>query len=95
MSLTCRFGRLKLDIGEAEMPIYEYICRDCDSKFEKLRPVSQSSEKASCPVCQKEAERVLSSFCCLSTDETGIPSTIGGGSSCSSCASASCASCAT
>ncbi|MFC2020542.1 FmdB family zinc ribbon protein [Chloroflexota bacterium] len=76
------------------MPIYEYVCHDCDSKFEKLRPVSQSAEKAPCPQCQKEAERVLSTFACVSTDETGMPSAIGGGSSCSGCASGSCASCA-
>jgi len=75
------------------MPIYEYVCYDCDSKFEKLRPVSQSNEGAPCPQCLKEAERVLSTFACFSTNESGIPASVGG-NSCTSCASGSCATCA-
>jgi putative FmdB family regulatory protein len=74
------------------MPIYEYICHDCDSKFELLRPVSKADETATCPHCQKSAERVLSRFCCVSTDSEGVTSSVGG-SSCASCGSSNCATC--
>ncbi len=74
------------------MPIYEYVCPDCDCKFELLRPLSQSADPASCPHCQKSAERVLSTFACFGTDDSGVTAPVGG-SSCSSCASGSCSSC--
>lgn len=31
------------------MPIYEYLCRDCDERFETL--VLRSSDPAKCPAC--------------------------------------------
>ena len=74
------------------MPIYEYVCSDCESKFELLRPFSQSNEGAACPQCQQEAERVLSVFACFSVDERGLSSPVGG-DSCSSCSTASCDTC--
>ena len=75
------------------MPIYEYVCSDCDSKFELLRPVSKSDEPAECPECKGKCERVLSSFCCMTTSSSGVTSSLGGGSSCASCGSSNCASC--
>ena len=74
------------------MPIYEYTCPDCEIKFELIRPLSQSSEAASCPKCEKSAERVLSSFACFSTDERGLPSMLGG-NPCSSCGASNCDTC--
>ena len=74
------------------MPIYEYACRDCDNKFELIRPISQATEATACPECQKDAERVLSRFACFSTDENGMPSMIGG-NPCSSCGASSCDTC--
>ncbi len=75
------------------MPIYEYVCQDCDSKFEKLRPVSQSSESACCPGCDQDAERVLSSFASFTTNDSGMSTPLGG-SSCGSCATTTnCATC--
>ena len=74
------------------MPIYEYICSDCELKFELLRPLSQASEEASCPRCHKTAERKLSKFACFSTGKIGLTSPIGG-NSCSSCGATSCGSC--
>ncbi len=35
------------------MPIYEYVCPDCDFKFEILRPFSKAGEVASCTVASK------------------------------------------
>ncbi|MFC1949779.1 FmdB family zinc ribbon protein, partial [Chloroflexota bacterium] len=71
------------------MPIYEYVCPGCDTKFELLRPFSKSDEEASCPKCQQPSKRVLSTFACFSTDSSGVSSSIGG-SSCDSCSSSSC-----
>ena len=76
------------------MPIYEYECPKCDSKFELLRPMSRADEKATCPECRSEAQRVVSVCCCATTDESGMTSAIaGGGGGCSSCASGSCSTC--
>ncbi|MBI2329596.1 MAG: zinc ribbon domain-containing protein [Chloroflexi bacterium] len=75
------------------MPIYEYVCPDCESRFELLRPLSQAAEGAACPGCHQSAERVLSVFACFSTNESGLAATVGG-SSCSSCGATSCDTCA-
>jgi len=74
------------------MPIYEYLCHDCETKFEQLRPLSQATEAAACPGCQQSAERVLSTFACFTTDESGLPAAISG-DGCASCGAASCATC--
>jgi len=74
------------------MPIYEYVCPDCEFKFELLRPVSQASEAASCPRCHQSAERVLSTFACFSTDESGLTSPVGG-NPCASCDATTCDTC--
>ena len=74
------------------MPIYEYRCSSCNSKFELLRGLSKASEGTECPRCHSPAERILSTFSSLSRDESGQTSSIGG-SSCSSCSTASCSSC--
>ncbi|MFC1941016.1 FmdB family zinc ribbon protein [Chloroflexota bacterium] len=74
------------------MPIYEYVCSDCEYKFELLRPLSQAGETASCPRCQKPAKRKLSTFACFSTNESGLTSPVGG-NSCASCGAASCNTC--
>ncbi|MFC1932504.1 zinc ribbon domain-containing protein [Chloroflexota bacterium] len=75
------------------MPIYEYVCPGCDFKFELLRPLSQATETASCPHCQESAGRVLSTFACFSTDESGLTSPVGG-NSCASCGATGCDTCA-
>jgi len=74
------------------MPIYEYICPKCSSKFELMRPMSQSDEKAACPKCGKPAPRAISRFSCLVKDDTGYTAPIGGGS-CGGCSSTSCGTC--
>ena len=74
------------------MPIYEYVCPQCDVKFEQMRPVSQATEAAACPQCKGSAKRVLSTFACFSTDESGATSAVGG-NSCASCGATNCNTC--
>ncbi|MEE8194595.1 MAG: zinc ribbon domain-containing protein [Dehalococcoidales bacterium] len=74
------------------MPIYEYICSGCQSRFELLRPMSRSGDGVLCPRCHSPAERALSTFACFSRDESGLTSSVAG-ASCSSCRATSCDSC--
>jgi len=78
------------------MPIYEYICSECDAKFEQIRPLSQSAEAVDCPRCHKAARRKMSTFACFSATSGSVPKTIAGtsGHSCSSCTSGNCSTCA-
>ncbi len=77
------------------MPIYEYICSECDTRFEQMRPLSQSDKAAECPRCHKPARRKMSTFACFSTTAGGVPKTIAGtGGSCSGCSSGDCSTCA-
>jgi putative FmdB family regulatory protein len=42
------------------MPIYEYTCPKCGDTFEMMRPMSRSTEPASCPTCNVDAPRAIS-----------------------------------
>jgi putative FmdB family regulatory protein len=45
------------------MPIYEYLCEDCGSKFEKLVRRSSDAPELACPSCgQKHLRQELSTF---------------------------------
>ncbi len=76
------------------MPIYEYFCPTCESKFELRRSFSEANAATSCPKCQNGAKRLMSTFACVSKGSSGDSTPIGGtGSSCASCGGGSCASC--
>jgi putative FmdB family regulatory protein len=61
------------------MPLYEYVCTDCEEKFEKY--VRAWGEAASCPACRSEAvEKQLSSFAFAAAD--GSRPSGGGGCGC-------------
>lgn len=45
------------------MPIYEYRCKSCETRFEKLRPVSEMDCPTPCPRCRSaQTLRLLSVF---------------------------------
>lgn len=45
------------------MPIHEYLCDDCGSKFEKLVRSSQASAAVECPSCgEAHVTQLLSTF---------------------------------
>jgi putative FmdB family regulatory protein len=44
------------------MPVYEFVCRDCDKTFEVVRPISEaSSATVTCTHCgSSKVERIWS-----------------------------------
>ena len=45
------------------MPLYEYQCKKCKKKFEKLVSISESGNPVKCPDCDsEETEKLLSTF---------------------------------
>ena len=62
------------------MPLYEYRCSSCQSRFEVLRRMGQGSEGISCPQCgQEKVEKEFSTFAGTAAGSGG-PS---GGAGCS------------
>jgi putative FmdB family regulatory protein len=75
------------------MPIYEYRCGDCQSKFELLRSFSRADEPAACPGCGAErGRRLVSVFASFSKGANGEVSSVGG-SGCGGCTATSCDTC--
>jgi putative FmdB family regulatory protein len=64
------------------MPVYEYYCRQCATKFEKLQRMSAAEEAAICPSGHPGAMRTLSVFATLSRDADGEVRSFGGGCAC-------------
>jgi len=75
------------------MPLYEYYCSQCETKFELLRPMSRSDDPAACPNGHNGAQRVLSVFSAVSKGAGGETAPIGGDSACNTCTSSSCSTC--
>ncbi len=79
------------------MPIYEFQCPKCKTKFELLRPFSRAEEAAECPSCKCPAKRQLSTFVCFSQIAEGATAPIAGTTSptggCGGCSSTGCATC--
>ena len=57
------------------MPLYGFICQDCEDEFEELVSVSKLDDVA-CPTCESEAvERQLSMVASLKTSSgSGVSS---------------------
>ncbi|MEE9276919.1 MAG: zinc ribbon domain-containing protein [Dehalococcoidia bacterium] len=43
------------------MPVYEYLCEDCEGIFEVVRAMKEADEPQPCPVCDTEGQRVMPS----------------------------------
>jgi putative FmdB family regulatory protein len=80
------------------MPVYEYYCSDCQTKFEALRSMSAANEPMECKSCgaTKHVNRTITTFARLSgieaaggTESGGLASmpasTFGGGCCGGSC----------
>ncbi|HZU07692.1 MAG TPA: zinc ribbon domain-containing protein [Chloroflexota bacterium] len=44
------------------MPVYEYYCAACRTRFEQLVRTAGAGEQAPCPECGQDAPRVFSTF---------------------------------
>lgn len=68
------------------MPVYEYYCRECDTKFEKLRTISAANDPAVCPEGHDGAIRMLSVIARVggSDGEMSFGCACGGACSCGS-----------
>ncbi|MBI4233998.1 MAG: zinc ribbon domain-containing protein [Chloroflexi bacterium] len=76
------------------MPLYEYVCTGCRARFERLRPMSQVQEAATCFDCGAKAQRIVSVFAAFSSGASGEAQPIAGaGGGCAGCAGGSCAAC--
>jgi len=75
------------------MPIYEYFCPNCKSKFELLRSMNCVNEDAFCPICNTRGQKTLSAFTSLSKDSEGVSIPMSGFDKCASCTADSCSSC--
>jgi putative FmdB family regulatory protein len=65
------------------MPVYEYYCRTCATKFERLRPMRAAEEPAACPAGHDGAARTLSVFAVSRGSDGGFePMGMGGGCGC-------------
>jgi putative FmdB family regulatory protein len=72
------------------MPTYEYVCQDCDTKFECRRPYENADDEIDCTVCNShKTKRALSRI--FVRNETG--SITKGQSNCSCCSGSSCSTC--
>ena len=73
------------------MPLYEYVCLDCNVKFDALRAMSAADRPITCPKCGvQNAKRAISLFSAIG----GNGVIAGDGGACGSCTpSGSCATC--
>ena len=60
------------------MPIYEYVCMECESHFEEL--VRTADQQVPCPDCG--AERVVKQFSVFAAHGTAVQPSFGGGGGC-------------
>ncbi len=73
------------------MPIYEYICQNCQHEFEAIRPMAQADAPLACAKCgEEDIKRKLSRFYA----ESGGKAVSGMSEpSCGSCAGGNCSCC--
>lgn len=62
------------------MPIYEFRCRSCSTRFEELRPMADVATAVACPQGHDDVERLLS----MIAPSSGVDSGESGGACCAS-----------
>jgi len=73
------------------MPIYEYVCLDCGTRFDTLRSMKEADDPIACDQCHSEhTSRLISLFFAQSRGQA-LAGSNGGG--CASCHAGSCAGC--
>lgn len=66
------------------MPVYEYLCRACDARFEARRAMSEANAPIDCPDGHADTTRLLSVFATVgsSAAPTAPPAGVGCGPGC-------------
>jgi putative FmdB family regulatory protein len=73
------------------MPIYEYVCLDCGTRFDALRAMNDADAPIKCHECQSErTSRLLSLFYAQSGGRVVAGNNT---SACATCGGGSCATC--
>jgi putative FmdB family regulatory protein len=76
------------------MPYYEYLCSDCNIKFEIRRCINEIDDPAVCPQCHGDhVARQISRVAVFSHGDGGSVSALGSGGGCASCGGGTCSSC--
>ena len=65
------------------MPVFEYRCKTCETKFEVLHKSSNNNDKVHCPKCESSDNKKLFSSFSASVESSGYSE--------SSCSDGSCA----
>ncbi len=55
------------------MPVYEYLCRECEGVFESIHTMKEANEPEPCPICDTEAERLMPSTFTAFVIRNGYP----------------------
>lgn len=55
------------------MPVYEYYCAHCDGIFEELRPMREAADPVPCPLCDRDAQRIMPTSFNAFTFREGYP----------------------
>lgn len=78
------------------MPLYEYYCADCRTKFEALRSMSQADEPIACRHCGGlHTSREFSVFAAVSRNGDGQTRAVAGTCpDCAGCGTRNCSTCA-
>lgn len=72
------------------MPLYEYVCMDCKTRFDILRPIKDADAPIACENCHSDhTARAISVFFAHSDGRTVTQSA----PSCSACSSRACSTC--
>jgi putative FmdB family regulatory protein len=65
------------------MPLYEYYCQKCATKYELLRPMGRSDEPGECPQGHRGGARTISVFAPVAKNAAaGAAVASGGGCGC-------------
>ncbi len=73
------------------MPLYEYYCSDCGSKFDALRPMNKADAPIPCKKCEGEhTSRIISLFAAFGSEGAVAGSA---GAACPTCATHACSTC--
>lgn len=76
------------------MPLYEYVCTDCKTRFEIRRSMKEIDNPAQCPECHGDhVARQISQVLAFSHGGGGEVTSLGGGGGCASCGGGTCAGC--